>query len=285
MKFINKFLLLILAITYMSGCSYAEDSRNLKFGLITDIHYLVNPVETNSKRDLTGIDKNLYFAVNSMTKQDIKFVVFLGDNIDKSQLTNLSGFLYEVKNLNKPYYLVLGNHDSYKVSGIKKEDYMAEVLKVNKNQKSKLPYYTFKINRDILGIVVDGATPFMPSKHGVFTKEQIMWLDKILTKNKDKIVLIFQHFPIIEPTDNESHKVLEPDNYIDLFIKHKNIAMIASGHYHAEKIQVDEYGITHISVPAFVNRPSCYEIVDLKYDKYKKGSTPKVKIKVEKIKI
>ena len=279
----NIFVIFIWFFIVQAG--FAASSKTIRFAQLTDIHYLPQDVKTQSARAIAGSDKNLYFAVNSINKQDVNFTVFLGDNIDKSNSDNLEGFLKLANNIASPYYLVLGNHDVHKIGGITKEDYMTLVRKYNKNQKSPLPYYVFKPNNDILCVVMDGATPFAPSKHGVYTEEKVNWLDSLLTKNRKKIVLIFQHFPLLPPTDNVSHSALESDDYMDLLIKHQNIALISSGHYHSDRVQVDDDGIYHISVPALVNTPSTYEVVNFKYKKYNGKGRPDFKIDIERIKL
>jgi len=284
MKIIKNLFIMLLVLFFAQG-AFAASYKTIKFAQLTDIHYLPQDVKTQSARVIAGSDKNLYFAVNSINKQDVAFTVFLGDNIDKSNSDYLKAFLEQTTCLTMPYYLVLGNHDVHKIGGITKEDYMTLVRKYNRNQKSPLSYYTFKPNNDILCVVMDGATPFAPSKHGIYTEEKLKWLDALLTNNSKKIVLIFQHFPLIAPTDNVSHSVLESDDYKDILIKHDNVAVVSSGHYHTDKVQIDDDGIYHISAPALVNCPSTYEVINFQYKKYNGKGRPDFKIDIERIKL
>lgn len=281
---ITKLNIFILLISAMLVISAPANSKTLNFAQLTDIHFSPK-ANASSSRDLTYSSRNLQFAIHSINKQNVNFTMFLGDNIDKSQPENLLAFLRAIQSLKTPYYMILGNHDAYKLSGIPKDEYIKLVNIYNPSQKSKKPYYYFYPNKDCIGIVVDGATPFAPSTHGAYTDEMLTWLDKVLTDNSDKIALIFQHFPLIDPVEKYSHSTLNPDNYFKLLKLHKNIVLISSGHYHADKVTIDENGIYHISVPSLLSTPNIYEIVQINYDKQKFKNPSNIKIDIQRIKI
>lgn len=261
----KKLFLILIIITVITIISPEHVSaQTLKFAQITDVHFSANP-KIKSSRDVSTSAQNLRWAVQNLNRQNIDFVVFMGDNIDKSNETDLELFLQTVKDLNKPYYLIIGNHDAYKVGGVKKEDYIKKINQYNPNQKSKLPYYSFSPSSDFIAVVMDGAVPFVPSTHGIYTQETLDFLDKTLTKNKNKKILIFQHFPLIPPHENPSHTVLEAQNYWDVLKKHNNVVSISSGHYHNSKITLDELDINHISTPSLLTEGTPYDIVEINY--------------------
>lgn len=273
-------LFFLLAFITAAPC-YA---KTLNFAQLTDVHF--SPSGTNlSSRDLSYSSRNLQFAINSINKQNPDFAIFLGDNIDKSRPENLLGFMRAVQSFKVPYYMVIGNHDAYKLTGIEKKDYIELEKIYNPSQKSDKPYYYFYPNKDCIGIVVDGAMPFAPSAHGEYTDEMLTWLDKVLTKNNDKIALIFQHFPLIYPAEKNSHNTLHPEKYFELLKKHKNILLISSGHYHASKITIDDNGIYHISAPSLLSPPNIYEMVQINYDKKRFEKPTNIKVDIKEIKI
>lgn len=259
-------------------------AKSFKFAQITDVHYSSDGT-TSSKRNLSESAKNIEFAVNSMNKQDILFSIFLGDNIDKSNPTNLNNFLKLTQPLKMPHYFILGNHDAYKLSGIPKEEYLDAVRLYNPYQKNKKGNFYFFPNKDCIAIVMDGAMPFMPSTHGTYVDEQVKWLDSVLTKNEDKFALIFQHFPLIPPTDNYSHTTLNSEKYLKLLKKHKNIILISSGHFHADKITIDDNGIYHISVPTLLAPPHEYEIIEINYQKKLFQHPKNIKVNITKVQV
>lgn len=253
-------------------------SKSFKFAQLTDVHYSYDG-KTSSNRNLSESGKNLEFAVHSINKQDLLFTMFLGDNIDKSNPTNLNNFLKITNALTMPHYYIIGNHDAYKLSGIPKKDYLEAVRLYNHYQTSKEPNYYFYPNKDCIAIVMDGAMPFAPSTHGAYIDEEVKWLDELLYKNENKFVLIFQHFPLIVPCENKSHTTLNPEKYLKILRKHKNIVLISSGHFHSEKVTIDDNGIYHISVPSLLAPPNIYEVIQVNYDK--KLFTPPTNVKIE----
>ena len=129
-----KKILIILFLFF--SLTYIANAKDLKFAQIADVHFSLSQ-ELNSKQSLK-------WAVDELNKiEDLDFVVFLGDNIDKSNKEILKSFLNIVSGLNKPYYIVLGNRDAHKISGITKDEYMEIVLNDNKNQKIYSSNYMF----------------------------------------------------------------------------------------------------------------------------------------------
>lgn len=252
-----------LLVLFLMCISLSANAKTLNFALVSDVHY-----EINSGTKLTTSQKALEGFVARINEGDYDFVVFLGDNIDRSRKEVLESFLNTVKNLKVPYYIVLGDTDAHKISGLTKQEFMEIVKKKNSNQTSISPSYTFSPASGIECIVLDGTSSFMPSNHGIFTDKTLEWYDKTLKKNKDKPVFVFQHVPYEEPYDDESHNILDKYQYKYILDKHDNIFLIASGHYHKGAFMTDKKGINHISAPALSVSPFQFLDVKIKYTKY-----------------
>lgn len=245
------------------------NAAQLRFAQVSDVNYGENNEFTKQLLD---------WNIRSINLKKPQFTVFLGNNIEKSREENIEGFLDKVKELKKPYYVVVGNKDSYKISGIERSEFWSIVNKNSKYNKSKKSYYTFSPNSDFLCVVMDGAVPFSHSAHGIYNEEQVKWLDNILTKNKNKKVIIFQHFPIVEPAEKYDLRTLYKDKYEEVLKKHNNIVMISSGHYNTAKTYIDEKGVYHISTPALNKSDYVYDIVTIDYKKL-----PLTKMKIKNI--
>lgn len=280
MKNILTFLFIFLC------CSSSVFAKSLDFALISDTHLKPSKSET----EFTESEKNLIFTVQSINKnKEIKFAVFLGDNIDNSNMNSLQSFMNIVQNLNKSYYIVYGNHDAYQAGGIPKEEFSEFIHTYNKKLPKEDTSYYFKANGDIYGLVVDGSSFVVPSKHGVYLPEVLAEIEKLFKHKKNDLILIFQHFPLVPPTDNESLYTFESDMYLDLLKKYPNVVLVSSGHFHIKNITVDENGLTHISVPSLGVRANSvgsgvYQIVTVSYDKKFLQKPKNVKIKVKDVK-
>lgn len=243
------------------------NAASVKIAQFTDVH--IGPKD--DAKTATSIDK-LKAAVQSVNcRKDIDVVVFTGDNIDKSNTKDLKTFCGIVKHLNKPYYVLLGNHDAYKFSGIPKEDYMKVIKQINKNQKTLNSNFTFAVDKNIQSICLDASTPNIPSSHGFFSDETLKWFKKTLKDNRDKEIIVFQHFPLIQPEEQKQLRLLDPDEYISILENNRNILLVASGHYHVGAVNIDNNGVYHISTPSLLMN-SQYRIIEIDYNKHDKKS-------------
>lgn len=265
MNFGKKILILAMMLIMSASCVFA---KTINTAVVSDIH--LKP--SDDPYVFTESEKNLIFAVESINKnKDIDFTVFLGDNIDKSTPESLESFMNIVKNLKKPYYMVFGNHDAYHAGGIDKDDFIKEVCKYSKYQDKKETSFYFKAGKKAYGLVADGSSYVVPGRHGRYLPELLKEIERLFKHKKTSIILIYQHFPLVDPNDNPSHTTLDKENYLKLISKYKNIVYIATGHFHHEKVTVDENGIYHISVPALGSRAGTegsgkYQIIKTDYN-------------------
>ena len=77
---------------------------------------------------------------------------------------------------------------------------------------------------------MDGSKEFFQSSNGYYSKKELVWLDDVLSKNKDKEIIILQHFPIL-PTKSKWLETAKIENYKEVILKYNNIKAIISGHY------------------------------------------------------
>lgn len=219
---------------------------------------------------ITDIDlntKNAYKLKRTIKEinmyKDIDFVVFGGNNIAKADVENLNTFLYLVKKTKKKSYILLGNNDVLSSSGIDKKTYMKKVSWAEFRHSNK-PNYTFEKN-GYLFIAMDGVKQYFKSANGYYNKEELLWLDKTLEKNKDKNVIILQHFPLLEST-SKWEETAKMEDYKEILAKYNNVKVIISGHY-GKNQEVKKDGIYHIVTESY-SENGAYKIIeiDLDYD-------------------
>lgn len=267
---------ILISLVFIFNSNAMANTKELSFAQVSDVHFSLSD---------SYLAKYLYFLKGSISKRNPDFVIFLGDNVDKSREENIIGFMQSVYSLRLPYYIVLGNNDAHQMFGVEKEIYLDIVTTFNHNQKENQRNYYFFPNKDVVCVVIDATPDFAPSKHGEISDEQIEWLDKLLEKYPKKIFLIFQHCPLVPPRVEYQLSMLNAEKYRDMLNKHENIVLICSGHYHQESVFKDEKGIRHISAPAFIDVPHSYQFIKLIYSK-KLFKIPKnVEVIVENVKV
>ena len=172
---------------------------------------------------------------------------FLGDNVQNANRIDIAMFAKIINRLNKPYYAVMGNRDIGKTKGVDKKEYYRIINKFSKNKISKLPCY--KRADDFIFIFLSGVNETFPTYKGYYKAYELEFLDKTLEKFKDKKAVVFQHFPVIAPGEDEMRSTYKPENYLETLKKHDNVLAVVSGHYHRENV-IESDGIKHISVGA-----------------------------------
>lgn len=254
----KKFLLTLLAIFMFTGVSvFAANPKSIKFVQITDVHLSASS-EYSQK-----VLKSAVQDINSLT--DVSFVVFTGDNINNPSEENLKTFLKIVKHLKVPYYIAIGDHDVYKSNGLSKVRYYDMIHEHNWFMFRHQPNYKFTKNGFVF-LIVDGAKEIIPGSVGYYRESTLEWVDKELTKNENKDVIIFQHFPVEYPDNSESsvksHKTYKVEEYKELLNKHDNLLALLSGHFHVNSENMTN-GVYHISSPSLIMLPQSYKIIDI----------------------
>lgn len=249
-RFFNIFLSVFAIFVIFSSQAQAKVTE---FVQVTDLHF------AQDEKAVQNFENLINFINTKLNDAD--FVVFTGDNIDKAQKNTLVDFLKMCKKLNKPYYIEIGNHDCFKSHKLDKVTY-AKLVGQYSHQKNKSFNFVVK-KSDLVFIFIDGMKEFIPARNGYFKESQLTWLDTQLTKYKDKHVIIFQHFPLINESEKNSHNLYNAQSYWDLLKKHDNVKAIFAGHYHKVKEEKIN-GVLHIvSPPAKVDSSKIrYVVVD-----------------------
>ena len=245
-----KKIICLLIVLFSLCCSC--NAEVVKFLQVTDVH-----LSQNNSQYLEQ------FVNDANTKfNNLDFIVFTGDNIDKANQKDLSTFLDIIKKLNTKPYVLLGNHDLFKSYEMTKENYMSLVRKNLGSYHSSKPNYVF-IKKNIVFVVMNGVKEVIPGPNGYFRQDELVWLDKTLTKYSNKKVVILQHFPLLE-TKTINHNIYRKEDYEEVLKKHNNVISIVSGHYHENREEKKD-GIYHIVTKNFQNN-TFYKIIEIDTD-------------------
>ena len=87
-------------------------------------------------------------------------------------------------------------------------------------------------------------------------------LEKQLKKNKNKPVVILQHFPLVSIKEIPSHSVYQKEKYIDLLDKYDNVISVIAGHLHMNS-EIMRNGVYHITSPTLLNDPPSYKVINI----------------------
>lgn len=253
----KKFLSFICVFLFVVCTALKASAANIKFVQVADAHLSI---------DSEYSQKVLKSAVDDINSQaDISFVVFTGDNISSPNEESLRKFVKIVSKLKVPYYVAVGNHDVYKSKGMSKIRYYEILRENNFFYMQRTPNYEFNKNGFVF-LVVDGAKEVIPGAVGYYRKDTLDWLDKTLSDNSKKSVVIFQHFPVEYPDGVQNrlktHKTYKVEDYQEVLDKHHNVLAVISGHFHVNGENMKN-GVYHISSPSLIGLPQSYKIIDI----------------------
>ena len=248
-----------------TGRSFSDNSNIpniIKIAQVSDVHIDLNGKNKTSRMYGSSVAL-LEDAVKQINKdKKINTVVFSGDMINKPSEEAFYKFISIVKNLNPEWYGIYGNHDIGVYGGFSKDRFYLLLRKYIPEIETDKTYYSIVPKKGYLLVFLDGTIGNRITANGYFPTEELDWLDKELDRNKDKKVIIVQHFPVVEPIHSNTHQVLNTDEYFKVIDKHSNVVAVLSGHYHKQKVSIRKK-VAHVSAPALVQYPNAYRIVKI----------------------
>ena len=193
---------LVLIVTF---CARAQ---MLHFAHVTDIHI-------GSSTSAEDLERTVH-DINSL--KDIDFVILSGDITEFGSDEELQEAKTIIDRLNKPWYIVPGNHDSkWSESG-------------NNSFVRTFGCEEFSFEKNGYRFIGTASGPNMRMAPGLVPREQVVYLDSVLTNmpDPDQPVIFVNHYPLDESLSNW-------DTIIDL-LKTRNIQATLLGHGHQNKL-------------------------------------------------
>ncbi len=251
-----------------------NEKYKFSFGAIADCQYYSGP-NRGSRHYLSSAEK-LEECIKELNTRDLKFVIHLGDFIDR----NYASFdkvspIYQ--SLNMPAYHALGNHD-FDVA----DKWKAQIPK---QMGMQARYYDFA-SENWRFIVLDGndisfhAYPKNSSEYreaevyyqqnkirspkwnGAVGKEQVDWMRKILevAEGKGERVVIFCHYPVY-PAD--PHNLWNAEEVISILEDFPCVMAYINGHNHKGAYGIKN-GIHYLTLKGMVETEiNAYSIINV----------------------
>lgn len=207
---------------FLGVCLSIQAGEPFRFALLTDIHIDINA--PNPTQDLRN-------SVDQINQSDsIDFILVTGDIADKGDGASLRLAKQELDRLQRPYYIVQGNHDQkWSESGCL-------------DFKHIFGYERFKFEHRGYLFLGFPSGPLMRMALGHVAPEDIDWVVEELKKNgtDGKPVFLVSHMPML-PED--------VDNCFDVtdVVRSFPVQAFLNGHYHRNRFE------TYDGIPGFIN--------------------------------
>ena len=233
MKTIYSIIFFLFSVLIVQG-------QEIHFAHITDTHV----------GGATGAE-DLLITVNDINKQDdIDFVIISGDITEFGSDEELDEAKSIISKINKPWYIVPGNHDSkWSESG---NNSFVRIFGCEE--------FTFEAGGYLF--IGTASGPNMRMAPGLVPHEQIVYLDSVLTNMKDpgQPIIFVNHYPLDNSLSNW-YKIID-------MLKTRNIQADLLGHGHRNKL-FDFEGIPGVMGRSNLrakNEVGGYNIVTIKQD-------------------
>lgn len=199
LKKLKKYFLIITCLLFFFQGGYGQ---KLTFAQLTDLH--VNPKSAS--------DTALRQIVDEINKMEFDFVVVSGDLTNTGSNAELEAVSNALKQLNKPYYVIPGNHETN----------WSESAGLQFNRLFGNDRFLFRKN----GFVTVGINtgPFMKMGDGLVKQEDLQWLTRELSRAKanKELLIAFNHYPLNDGLSNWSNvtEILKKNNCVLSFCGH-----------------------------------------------------------------
>ena len=250
------------------------------FGVLADVQYADQP-NAGARHYRTSLQR-LQACVTQLNKQDLKFVVQLGDFIGKGK-DSFDAVLPLWNRLRARKFHVIGNHDLPALR--------SHAMKKLGMQRS---YYDFTVGETWRFVVVDGMDVSLhgyPSGHpkrkqatqmlrdlkdrkapnavtwnGGVGKQQLAWIRGVLKsamQGKQRVVF-FCHFPVHPKAGGASLLLWNHQQVTDLLDEFSCVAGWFNGHHHAGGYAAVK-GVHHVTFHGMVEAPrrNAYAVLDV----------------------
>lgn len=266
-------------------------SFNFRFGIISDLHIALPQTIQNhpSRFHLVEISiPALEAALKHLISEDLDFLLLPGDLTQDGELVNHQWLAARLKKLPFPVYVIPGNHDVPSLSATKSTIALQDFSRYYRHcgyHNNNEPYYTQEILPGIQLIGLNSNNFNLEGKQlGYLDKKQLSWLQAILEKSKDQLILVTIHHNIIEHFPGQTHHVLGQrymlDNAITLLklLTKYQVKLIFTGHLHVQDIARWQ-NIYEICTGSLVSYPHPYRVIEIS------NHHQEVKVNVESFKV
>ncbi len=247
-------------------------TTNLHFAQISDIHIS----SLGDHHDLlsgqaAGFLMNICGELNR--RDDLDFVLITGDLFDTASQQEFDRFQEAIKTLQKPYYVIPGNHDRRSPesdSGLTHRDFAQHFnpqIEVRPTSPAaQMGYWSINLNSKIQLIGLDSIKD--DDWSGVVDAIQLEWLEDELKTHADKLIILAVHHPLhkLSPIDDlpRWYKFVcdNGGEIMALLDRYPQVKIVLTGHHHLSKADLLNNRL-HLACPAVSIYPCAYRTLQL----------------------
>jgi predicted phosphodiesterase len=227
------------AVRVAENVNSIRKTETLAFALLTDTHYVVNGTWNDTIASIRKTHELVHFDG----------VIHLGDFTDgmvTADVTHqyVTNIINDLKSLDIPVRVVLGNHDSNYFKNNPERFSMKEQCNLYLECDEPRYYTDFK-NQKLRFIFLESFDYDEKIKYG-YSSECIKWLEHVFEEmNEGWAAVIFSHLPPMTKLQYWVKEIRREEQLIST-LKSKNILAWINGHNHADKIDYEPFPVVSL---------------------------------------
>ncbi len=248
--------------------------RNFRFAIVSDLHIAIPQTiwDNPSRFHLVEISIPVLETIfDRLRSADLDFLLIPGDLTQHGEPENHRWLAKRLAQLPYPVFVVPGNHDvpvavaDDRSIGI--GDFTRYYAQFGYDDLDRL-YYTHEL---LPGLHLIGLNSNLfdasGTQFGVLDDEQFQWLEAVLEKRRDEVVLVMIHHNVIEHLPGQSRNKLGQRYMLDnapvlrKLLRSNNVQLIFTGHLHIQDVAFDR-GLYDITTGSTVTYPHPYRILE-----------------------
>jgi 3',5'-cyclic AMP phosphodiesterase CpdA len=250
----------------------AADIPKFSFAHITDLHLEVGGTSTWQHRE-----KSVPLFIDTLRQlgrlQKLKFVIFGGDQVQAGPRDRDSLFVFQewTKQLDLPYYILLGNMEVSPIPGaskLSKADYLLAWR--GRGVGPARSSWSFEPEKGVRIIGLDVTVDGKP--YGEAGPESLAWLRTELEANRKAHLITIVTHQLLNPTTQKDTMpewslwmVRNRTEVQELLEQYPNVRLVISGHHHVSRVETIG-NITYVADPAIVTYPCAFRIFTISRD-------------------
>lgn len=269
MRLLRSFVWVVICSSWSFDFGQGTENPRFQFGVIADVQYCA--CENSGTRHYSQSPEKLAEAVAELNQHDLKFVVSLGDFIDRD-FQSYDTLISIANDLKCPLNHALGNHEyavdepfKAQIPGLLglQDRYYSKSLKGWKFiylDGNRVSLYgaekgsdEYKEAEGIYAQLKQSEAPNAQTWNGALGRTQLTWLREELEKAKRKKqrVMLFCHFPVIPK--KAAHNLWDDAVLLELINKYNNVVAYFNGHTHKGHYQ-QENNVHHLAFEGMVEQ-------------------------------
>ena len=202
--------------------------------------------------------------IRLVNDRPLDFVLFLGDLTNQATEDEVAEFVEQVRRIDKPVYLAVGNHDTARFrDGFDIETRLGQMLP---GPWSKSFTYAFRVKGwafivvtarsdrvDQVGYQVNNVKGFISEAGGIIRvpEEHMRRLERLLDETGDGPACLVTHVPLVPMPRRifargcfDQVRYIEEHHLLSLLEHHPNVTLALAGHQHFNQVEVRN-GVLH----------------------------------------